>query len=554
MRPGRAAALATALASLHLLSCTSASEVECPPGSGLCGSVCKALVSDSENCGACGNVCGSGETCSNSACVVDCVSSLRAPLSDRWGASWDGLERTKATLDDAAADCAAFGGRLPTATEIHRASAAETSDVGQTYQTNWLWTPIPRDPGNTFVVRMSDGTTSYSVPSTTQSYRCVCPPAMPTGFSGYACNGPPGEECVSLSSGNAGLSIDAQDRAYLTAGGAMWECAFSGGQLPSFLTYAEAIVEGTPNGTGEALHTADLIRYDLNAAVNWTGTETSWPVASKTTNSGLLDLRPFRCVGRSGVAVPSPARPSDAFVGVTGKAAEAADRTGLGWALAQAACWDAGGHLPFSVELGALVQQGLGNGSGNWLWTADEEGFNGVQFLAGVLDWTGTDQRFGQYYSTYVSWGYKTAASNPFRCIYYPVDPAYVAPTGCWQGCTAITVPGSGGAMLWLDSQDRTPAAFISAIGICRGEGGHLATERDYTEAIRANLAFGSTTWVHAADVALGSYSPIRNMIVRWSNQDAGYTDQYSTYSSWSDSLAEGTGRPYRCVWTNELR
>ncbi len=41
----------------------------CPAGHSLCGNGCIASVSDNNNCGACGNVCGSGQTCVSSTCA-----------------------------------------------------------------------------------------------------------------------------------------------------------------------------------------------------------------------------------------------------------------------------------------------------------------------------------------------------------------------------------------------------------------------------------------------------------------------------------------------------
>lgn len=225
------------------------------------------------------------------------------------------------------------------------------------------------------------------------------------------------------------------------------------------------------------------------------------------------------------------------------------------WAAAQDNCWTAGGHLPFSTELGELVQQGLGGGSGAGLWTADQEGYDGLnvaQFLAGNLYWTGNQPGFGHFYGDFVSWMYKTDAGHPYRCIYYPVDPGYVAPTSCSGGCGAFPLPGGSGATLWVDMQDRQPATFIAAIGICRGLGAHLATARDYTEMVRRGLANGSSTYLHAADLAAGESGALHTMIARWTNVDRGYDDQYTTYTTWSGGLEDS--RPYRCAWTNELR
>ncbi|MEI8258916.1 MAG: hypothetical protein WCJ30_24875 [Deltaproteobacteria bacterium] len=44
----------------------------CPAGVTLCGSTCVDLRVDRNNCGACGAVCGAGQTCSSGSCACGC--------------------------------------------------------------------------------------------------------------------------------------------------------------------------------------------------------------------------------------------------------------------------------------------------------------------------------------------------------------------------------------------------------------------------------------------------------------------------------------------------
>ncbi|MFT5432343.1 MAG: hypothetical protein ACI9OJ_003042, partial [Myxococcota bacterium] len=76
-------------------------------------------------------------------------------LTDGWGFVWDGLERQSANWANATADCAARGGRLPTATELYRVSGAHRSEVGTSYNTNYLWT-------RTIWKRPTNGTRYYA--------------------------------------------------------------------------------------------------------------------------------------------------------------------------------------------------------------------------------------------------------------------------------------------------------------------------------------------------------------------------------------------------------
>ncbi|MBT9558170.1 MAG: hypothetical protein IV100_19210, partial [Myxococcales bacterium] len=62
---------------------------------------------------------------------------------DSWGYVWDGLERQSATWDQARAYCVSKGGRLPTASELWRVSGAIASEIGNSYETNYLWSHTP---------------------------------------------------------------------------------------------------------------------------------------------------------------------------------------------------------------------------------------------------------------------------------------------------------------------------------------------------------------------------------------------------------------------------
>ena len=122
--------------------------------------------------------------------------------------------------------------------------------------------------------------------------------------------------------------------------------------------------------------------------------------------------------------------------------------------------------------------------------------------------------------------------------------------TTCNGGCFAVTLPGDRPATIWFDSLDRgaaPPTALMeTAIDECRREGGHLPTERDMAEAVRAGLPNGTNNWLMTSDLAMTNYH-----VVRWTGVDAAFDDQYSTYMSWSGPT---TPYDYRCMWTNELR
>jgi len=48
----------------------------CPDGQAACGAICVDLAREAKNCGVCGRVCGTGLTCVNGECKMECASGL----------------------------------------------------------------------------------------------------------------------------------------------------------------------------------------------------------------------------------------------------------------------------------------------------------------------------------------------------------------------------------------------------------------------------------------------------------------------------------------------
>ncbi len=48
-------------------------KIACPGGQTECNGLCEDLQSDDKNCGACANVCKTGEVCSNGQCTLNCA-------------------------------------------------------------------------------------------------------------------------------------------------------------------------------------------------------------------------------------------------------------------------------------------------------------------------------------------------------------------------------------------------------------------------------------------------------------------------------------------------
>jgi hypothetical protein len=536
--------------------------LSCPPGQVACDGKCADLNSDFANCGACGTPCGNNQECSDGKCVVACKTLLNQVIADPWGYSWDGLERAASTFEVANQTCEGIGGRLPTATELYRVSATQSATVGQTIHTNMLWSLVPYSATAQVRVQLDSGLTGGTALTSALNYRCVCPPPPRNDFTGHYCNGSVGQGCVPLQTEGNRINLDAQNRAPLHKAGAIWECTFYRAHLADFPTLVEAVKQGAPNGSATWLHTADDARANYDTLIRWTGTGAGFTLpADATWSTFSTTLRPFRCTGTNYDPGVNPNTVTDQFVPPQSDyKGETVDSAAADWATTHDTCFARGGHLPRASELAELIQEGLPGGSGAQIRTSDGGGrtYTSDTFYSQVLLWTGEAPRYAYSYSSQVTWA-SLPLTRAFRCIYYPIDTSYAGPqeADCAGGCTKLALPGNPAPTLWLDSFDRVQASYLDAIDGCRQAGGHLASPRDLVEAVRQGLPNGSNAWLHTSDIGVGtvdtlvSVYELRDHVLRWTGVDPAFTGMSSTYQSWG---LVATARPYRCMWTNELR
>lgn len=530
----------------------------CATGQTECSGGCVNTQTDPSHCGSCGNGCAANQECVNGSCQIACKTLLNQQITDPWGTAWDGLERAVSTYDAASAICAGIGGRLPTATELYRVSAIQSATVGQTIHTNYLWSVVPFSSTAQVRVRLSDANVANLATTSTTNFRCVCPAPLPQTFTGNNCHGPPGSACFTLDTDNKRLNVDLQDRAPMAVGSALWECAFNRGRLTNSLTLFEAMQQGLPGGSNVYLSTADAVTTTQVALLRWTGVATNPSYSAAASDGANGTVRPVRCVGVNYESGTHPATVPDEFVApLTRLKSETADSaTTVAWLAAHDTCVSRGGHMPRGVELGELVQQGLPAGSNGWVWSADQGDYNGAAYRTHIVRWLGTVSMLGFTTTTDISVSDKVT-NRLSRCIYYPIDTTYTGPAAadCAGGCFELALPGSAGAKLWLDAFDRAPAASLqNAISTCRAAGGHLASPRDYVEAIRGGLPNGTNAYLWTADrirhtdPTLGVTPRVHT--VRWNGVNPAFTDVPTATNSalLTASLA------YRCLWTNELR
>lgn len=537
----------------------------CPGAQEVCSGACVDTKSDTKNCGGCGTTCGAEETCSAGACVPTCESQLKGnPLKDRWNFVWDGLERTSATFAEAEAQCGGIGGRLPMATEIHRASAARTSDVGQSTHSNLLWTNVPYTPTVQMTARLNDGVTSTSAISSKLTYRCVCAPPATDGYSGHDCIGSSKAECLEFKREGKTYLMDTVDRATMPAGPAAWECSFVGGQLPPTDVYADLLTRNSGIGKGNSAwhHTSDQGHYNGDIVIRWGDVGTWTPNDAGMSYGVYSSSYSARCMGVKG-AIPakSPSAPGNALtIPTTGFSIENNDRPATTFQGALDICWNLGGHLPITAQLYDGLVAGMGNGTNQWLWTGDETEYNGTQFTVGLLSFSGTAPRYQYVYSGgigAITHSYKHDATlRAYRCSYPAIDVSYKGPTADQcniQPCAEFRAkPGDTTAAMWIDKFDRGTATWPAAASACTAAGGRLASERDLAEAIRQGLTGGTGSLIWTADTSAYESAPyVRAHVVKWSGTTPAFDDTYSTYMTWD---YPSNSHPYRCAFTNEYR
>ena len=503
-----------------------------------CSGTCAPLGDDPNNCGTCGTVCAAGDTCVAGDCQIPCdATKLAAAVTDGYGNQWDGTERTASSYAAARTSCGGFGARLPTATEVLRGSSVSTA-------TTPLWTAVPADTNNQVTAKLGDGSTSTSSIASSVAYRCVCGATVAKSFTAKHCNGDPGNECYAVGAEN----FDAKDRAQLRHSSALWECMNDRAHLAEASTLIEGIKAGLP-GSNTEIATADSASFSETISVQWQGP--TFEASNGNIGAPMFTAaRAFRCAAPKAPLAPNPNNISNQFVAPNlPNKSETADSVAATWATAHDTCVVRGGHLPRAGELAELIAQGLPNGSGADLWTSDEVGYNGASdsFYAETLYWTGTDLRFSFNFMATAN-GVPKQTVVAYRCIYFPLDLAYPAPTSCNGGCYQVAINGTPAPLMWFDSTERASASYAAAIATCSAVGAHLASERDLTEAARSGLPNGSGTFVLTSD--LSNFGGPSAMVVRWSGTDAMFSDQYPMYVGSGQLQA----RPFRCMWTNEQR
>ena len=353
--------------------------------------------------------------------------------------SMDKYDRPAVIYNAASRECAFYGGHLPSERDY-----AEEIQRGLPYGSNqWQWTSDWSRDGSTLktgivrwngiVTAFTDYYSTYATWSTrdlttVRRFRC-------RGVRYDAGSNP--QELEALFEGDSThLKIEEADLATSAFGAAQSACWAKGGHLPTGRDYHELVADGLTNGSSSWMWTSDQAGGTATyaAVVRWGGVAPSFDASSSTyastgtkayTTGGGYKVRCVYYPVDQEYAGPSSCN-GGCFVSTKAGGAtlwmDSTDRPLAEYKVAVRTCNYAGGHLATERDLTELIRSGLPNGTNAWVFTSDQEGYNGTNFLVGLVRWTGTGTTaFLDTYSTYASWGYKSASTSykrVYRCMW----------------------------------------------------------------------------------------------------------------------------------------
>lgn len=504
---------------------------------------------------------------------------------DAWGDAWDGNERAAKNWADANADCTAKGGRLPTATELFRNNATSgTGTLGN--GPNLLWTLIFDFNANRTVVRLSFGEINSSVPTATNTYRCIWPNRTSAAFDGDYCHGPVGTECQRV---RRWYNMDTYLRAPLDAVAASHECNFYNASLPTIEDWTEiahttgtALIGTDSQWANDPMFYPSASPYMLQPLVRWDATQAShfayasmpaalgdwaWPnsrsrfrcIGKRQASEGVDPVNPV-CAGTNGCFTvrPNSTEVADKASRRSPLWADGVNRSAATKSTAAEQCRLLGGALPTAGEFEELVHAGLPfltSEQDTWLWAADP--IRDDSNLA-VRRYSGWADRRGWYFhlsnSVNVTWG---SVLMSYRCVWHQTQRDTPFTCGLRQDinydgtqytCMDRTVGDANGSAtgtpftdnfgnVW-DGAERTATSFSTAGTACAAIGGRLPTG---TELWRVR-SVGPNPIPNSSANALWTRLPSYRI-------NYAVTERTSD-GTVSDSCTNGPcAQPYRCIW-----
>ncbi|MBN2498332.1 MAG: hypothetical protein JXR96_27325 [Deltaproteobacteria bacterium] len=509
------------------------------------------------------------------------------PLTDSWGETFDGIERTAASFAQAAQVCEDLGGRLPTITELYRNNASTgTGDLSDSRATSPLWTAIRchLDTPTRVCVRLSDGHISYRADDTPTTFRCVWPDAEGDGFDEARCHGQPASACWTW---GRYWNVDRLDRPAVDLVSAINECAFYGASIPLVGEWGELIHAGIPPDQNSYLWAADpivvtgslyltQIMWDPGDEPHWHYAYPSWGTVADSSSSAS-----FRCIGLSRPASyppPTPTCQGDCLrldARRSSLLADQEDRLADSVARAASTCRTEGGELARLIEVTELIHAG---------WTAARTGW---EPSLDAVEWISTDFFFGVPVFTNPSgmdssWSWREADTGsytltgdaypfPFRCVWRSSGPAL---PDCqadeitrWNGASFFCVTSRDGTSngnanqgieykddwgnAW-DGLERNAATFSAAETTCTDLGGRLPTASElWAVRNRPDPGDGSDPYFNPHGYA-GNSTDTNPLWTTTHTSQPGQRALVQVAQGTSSQNAESASRHFRCIWPAE--
>lgn len=491
------------------------------------------------------------------------------PITDAWGATWDGLARAATTWSDAEKMCQSKGGRLPTVTELHRNNVKTGgSTLGNVQSTEYLWTRIMNYQTYRITLRLSDGTTSASQESSALQYRCIWPPSSASttkGFNSKQCHGTPGSTCFKVGSL---WHIDSQDRPALDYAAAVNECTFYNASIPTLRDWTHAIHQGLDKGSDTWQWVSKSIYWYRNAygraVVRWKGKGTDrWYYAKSTLGSlsYTTSKQKFRCIG---MHTPPKTLPTGTCTGgcvrIQSRRSpfliDSIDRGTTDFKTAFAACRALGGDLPTTNEWSDAIHLGLKGGSNNYLWAQDPMYWHSGGYGYALIRWNGLGAQQWNYNNGTFGSLSRPNGNYAYRCIWRvkkntlptcKTSEVLTSASGKWS-CTPGQKGTSAGkaSVETLDNVDnawdgleRSAKTYADASKLCTSLGGRLPTTSELYN-VRA------TGNPHKS---IGTSSNTNYLWTRTPEYRSAYRVALRISDGAVTSYTESTTRPFRCIW-----
>lgn len=364
---------------------------------------------------------------------------------------------------------------------------------------------------------------------------------------------------------NTASSVAANGYAVTDAWGEVWD-----GLSRPLATYADA--NTVCNNLGGRLptvselyrnnHTTGLSSSSISSSTNndnlWTlipGITTNTRQAVRlsdgvVTSANVTSKTAYRCVWPD----TSPAGfDSNACFGSPGSECEsigvnenidAADRPALPYASAAAECAFYKGNIPVLSSWDNILHAGLGNGSNQWLQTANATYWYNGGYGTSLVRWSGTATEQWNYEGGKGAYGVASNLRN-FRCIgnAQPSQLIQASAPVCNGGCFNTSDHGSP---LIMDSQDRAVVTHAQAAEACRALGAELPNHEEMSSLIHAGLPNGSNTYLWLTDPIYYYSGGYANALARW----AGNGDSSWVFDNTEGGYSQATvAKGYRCMW-----